>query len=56
VSAVRLDLQTLTVPEAVAQVRRVISALEATGSVTAGSDRTESDSPTTTGHFFRGLF
>jgi putative protease len=55
VSAIRLDLQTLTAHEAVAQVRRVISALETTGPATAGSDRTASDSRTTTGHFFRGL-
>jgi putative protease len=55
VSAIRLDLQTLTAHEAVAQLRRVISALETAGSLTGGSDRTASDSRTTTGHFFRGL-
>jgi putative protease len=55
VSAIRLDLQLVSEGEAAAQVRRVIQAMSA---VEAGVDipapRTVA-SPSTTGHFFRGL-
>jgi putative protease len=56
VTAVRLDLQMLTPSHAAAQVARTSRALAA---VASGIDVPESraaGAPTTTGHFFRGLF
>ncbi len=55
VRAVRLDLQMLPTDEAVMQVRRVAGMLEAIESGIEISDQRTAGTPTTTGHFFRGL-
>jgi putative protease len=56
VEAVRLDLQMLSVSEAVAQVERIVQALSVAGSGVDLREQSKSGLPTTTGHFFRGLY
>ncbi len=55
VDAIRLDLQMLAEADAVAQVRRVVEALETAASGKDFSAKGTAGTPTTTGHFFRGL-
>jgi putative protease len=55
VAALRLDLQMLPAREAAAQVKRVAKALEMAASGADLAQQRVAGSPTTTGHFFRGL-
>jgi putative protease len=55
VSAIRLDLQLVDEGQAVAQVRRVAQAMSGVESGVETPVQRSASSPSTTGHFFRGL-